>query len=303
MQENYLAKWLNGELTGAELEEFKNSEAYKSYQRIADTAAQLEAPHFDREKAYRAIRARKATPSPKVVQMRPRSRVWSIAAAVAVIFAASYFYISTLDKSITTQYAERTEVTLPDNSEIVLNADTRISYDPKRWAKDRDVRLNGEAFFKVAKGKTFTVSTDFGQVQVLGTQFNVESRNTFFEVSCYEGIVSVTYNGEATRLTAGESFVVLNGAIVNTQRVVGDIPSWLSDESSFRSIPLILVLDELERQFDIDVSTDGIDTDQLFTGTFSNTNLNLALESISTPTRLAYDVQGDKVRFYAKNTP
>lgn len=302
MQENYLAKWLKGELSGSELEDFKKSEAYSTYRKIADTASSLQAPEFDREKAYQAIRAKRTAVAPKVVQMRPRARVWRVAAAIAVIFAASYFYITTLDESITTQYAERTEVTLPDNSEIILNADTRITYDSKRWEKERDVRLDGEAFFKVAKGKTFTVTTDAGKVQVLGTQFNVESRKNFFEVSCYEGMVSVTYKGQTTKLKAGDSFVVIGGKIADSRYAQGETPSWLSDESSFKSIPLMYVFDELERQFDIEVRTDGLDTSQLFTGTFSNTNLNLALESISTPTRLAYDVQGNKVRFYAKNT-
>lgn len=303
MQENYLAKWLNNELSEAELQEFKNSEAYKTYQKIAETASNLQAPEFDSARAYDAILNNSNASKPKVVRMRPSVKVWRIAAAIAVIFAASYFYINTLDENISTQFAERTEVTLPDNSEVVLNADTQISFDKDRWEKERNVKLDGEAFFKVAKGMTFTVSTDAGLVKVLGTQFNVESRKNFFEVSCYEGVVNVTYNNKDTRLTAGQSFLVIDGKIVDVNLVQGTVPSWIQSESTFKSIPLVFVLNELERQYDIKVTTENVDLTQLFTGTFSNTNLNLALESISTPTRIAYDVQGSKVHFYAKNTP
>ena len=44
MEDNYLAKWLNNELSKEELEEFKKSGEYASYQRIVDAADQLEAP-------------------------------------------------------------------------------------------------------------------------------------------------------------------------------------------------------------------------------------------------------------------
>ncbi len=303
MQENYLAKWLNNELSEEELQEFKNSEAYRTYQKIADTASDLRGPEFDSAMAYNAIRSRMDTPEPKVVRMRPRLNAWRVAAALAVIFSLSLFYIATLDERVSTEFAERTQVTLPDNSEVLLNAETQITYDADKWAKERNLKLKGEAFFKVATGKTFTVVTDAGLVEVIGTQFNVEHRKNFFEVSCYEGVVAVKRNDQVTRLTAGESLVVIDGKLSNVNVIAGDTPSWVNDESSFKSIPLRFVFDELERQFDIEVVTENVRLDRSFTGTFSNTNLNLALESISTPTRLAYDVQGDKVRFYAKNTP
>ena len=155
----------------------------------------------------------------------------------------------------------------------------------------------------MAKGKKFTVSTEVGTVTVLGTQFNVEQRKGFFEVTCYEGLVSVIYGQDETRLPAGNSFIVFNGDIVETQEFETLQPSWMNDESSFKSIPLKFVLNELERQYDIEVRTEDIDTVQLFTGTFSNTNLNLALESISAPYQIKYSVEGNKVLFYAETTP
>jgi ferric-dicitrate binding protein FerR (iron transport regulator) len=47
-----------------------------------------------------------------------------------------------------------------------------------------------EAYFQVKKGQTFSVNTTDGVVKVLGTHFNVKQRKNYFEVNCFEGLVS-----------------------------------------------------------------------------------------------------------------
>ncbi len=303
MQENYLAKWLNNDLSGEELAAFKKSAEYASYEKLINVSDSLKAPDFDVDKALNDFKNNQLQKDVKVIKMNPMRKIWRIAAAVAVIFVASYFYISTLDESVSTKYAERSEVRLPDNSEIILNADSRITYSDKNWSKERNVSLQGEAFFKVAKGQKFTVATKDGLVTVLGTQFNVENRKGFFEVSCYEGLVSVTFKGKETKLPAGNSFMAINGEVLKTESPENSIPSWMSNESTFKSIPLKFVLNEFERQYNIEVKTQNVNLGQLFTGSFSNTNLNLALQSISTPSQIKYELEGNNVLFYAENAP
>lgn len=306
MQENYLAKWLNNELSDEELAEFKNLETFESYQKIIAVSDTMKAPEFDSDKALHDFKNRivvEESPAPRVIAMRPYKRFMQIAAAVAVLLVGSYFYLSTLGHNISTQYAELRQVTLPDNSEIVLNADSEISYDDKNWNENRNIDLDGEAFFKVAKGETFTVSTDDGTIAVLGTQFNVENRDGFFEVTCFEGLVSVTYDGKETKLSAGNSFLAINGKIANLDAPKNAYPSWIDKESTFKSIPLKYVLAEFERQHNISVEIENIDTDQLFTGTFSNTDINLALQSISVPSQIKFKLEETKVLFYAENMP
>lgn len=305
MQENYLAKWLNNELSEEELAAFKESAEYASYQRIAEASSELETPAFDAEKAWGAIsnRVTEQKESTKVIALNPYKKFLRVAAAIAVLLTGSYFYLNTLDKTFETQLAEQSEVLLPDNSEVFLNAVSKVSFSEQKWSEQRNVTLEGEAFFKVAKGKKFTVSTSAGEVSVLGTQFNVENREGFFEVTCYEGLVGVSYNGTDRKLPAGSSFVVVNGEIKLFEEPKNGQPSWMMDESSFKSIPLKYVLGELERQFSITVETKDINTAQLFTGTFSNTNLKLALKSISTPTQIRYNLGQEKVLFYAGDTP
>jgi len=303
MQENYLAKWLNNELSEEELVTFKKSTEYASYQRILEVSGKMEAPKFDVDGAWDTFKGNQMGNAPKIVPLRPYKQFLRVAAVVAVMLAGSYFYLSTLNQTFTTDLAERAEVTLPDNSEIILNADSEIAFSEKNWDKNREVKLEGEAFFKVAKGKKFTVSTENGDVTVLGTQFNVEHRNGFFEVTCYEGLVSVSYNDSEQKLPAGSSFVAINGKILNEQGLTEIQPSWMANESTFKSIPLKYVFAEFERQFDYKVKSENVDVEQLFTGTFSNTDINLALESISTPSQIRYKLGDDNVLFYAGNTP
>jgi len=304
MQENYLAKWLNGDLTDAELAEFKNSEEYASYQRIADATATMTAPDFDADAAYAVFKNRQKLENPKVLSLRPFKKFLRVAAAAAVLMIGAYFYLdSTSNETISTSYAESKEISLPDRSQVILNADTKISYEKNKWEENRNVDLKGEAFFKVAKGKRFTVDTHSGKVAVLGTQFNVENRDGYFEVSCFEGLVKVTFEKRETELSAGSSFVAIDGSIVETVGSDESRPSWMNDESSFKSVPLKYVLAEFERQHDIAVETHNIDLEQLFTGTFSNSDSDLALRSISAPSQIKFKFEGDKVLFYGENTP
>ena len=303
MQENYLAKWLNNDLSEEELAVFKKSAEYASYEKLMKVSGTLEAPDFDTDKALTDFKNNHLQKGIKVIKMNPMRKLLRIAAAIAVILGASYFYVSTLDESVSTQYAERSELRLPDNSEIILNADSRITYSEKNWDKERNISLQGEAFFKVAKGQKFTVATNDGLVTVLGTQFNVENRKGFFEVTCYEGLVSVLFNGKESKLPAGNSFVAINGSVLKTESPANTTPSWMSNESTFKSIPLNYVLDEFERQYNIEVKTQNVNLEQLFTGSFSNTNINLALQSISTPSQIKYELEGNNVLFYAENAP
>ncbi|SFR53631.1 ferric-dicitrate binding protein FerR, regulates iron transport through sigma-19 [Robiginitalea myxolifaciens] len=303
MEENYLAKWLNNELSAAEEAEFRNHPDYPSYARIVKASSELRAPEFDVEAALNRVRAAQSITEPKVIRMR-RSRPWMAAAAAILVFlSVGFFFWNSQQPTAASGYAQQTEIALPDQSQVTLNAGSEIYYDEDHWGEDRRVRLEGEAFFKVAKGQTFTVETEVGQVTVLGTEFNVQQRNGVFIVSCYEGLVRVDHGGQQIQLPAGTRFSLVGNDLETGTVTAGSVPSWMEDESSFTSMPLSFVLEEFERQFNIRVTTRGIDMDAKFSGSFSNTNMDLALKSISTPLQIKHEVNGNKVLFYAENAP
>ena len=99
-----------------------------------------------------------------------------------------------------------------------LNAKSLLAFNKKDWKQEREVELDGEAFFKVAKGSSFNVITKSGTVTVYGTQFNVKQRDNYFEVICYEGLVGVTYNSQETKLKPGDSFLIIDGEIIAKEK-------------------------------------------------------------------------------------
>ena len=144
MQENYLAKWLNNDLTEEELKEFKNSEEYASYMRILRTSAELEAPEFDVDMAWNDLRARREDRETKVVVMRPMQKLMRIAAAVAVLFMISYFYFNSLDETIKTEYAQRQTVILLTDAQGITSQARNASTASRNTQRTRPHATDAE---------------------------------------------------------------------------------------------------------------------------------------------------------------
>ena len=164
-----------------------------------------------------------------------------------------------------------------------------IFYNEESWQDARKLNLVGEAYFKVAKGTTFDVITDNGTVTVVGTEFNVKSRDKYFEVICYEGIVRVVSDTITRQLKAGNTYRILNNSFSEAKST--DIaPQWLDQRSRFKAVPLGEVISELERQYNVKVSVKTTDSERLFTGGFSHDNLENALSAITQPMNLKFEI-------------
>jgi len=296
--EKEILKWLNNELSSQEIEDLKQSEDLQTLEKIAHYASQLETPKVDAHAALEAFKARNHSKKKTKVRTLNFKTFYRVAAVVVVVLTSSYFLYFNSVESFETQIAQTQTITLPDNSKVVLNAASKLSFNEKKWADDRALTLVGEAYFKVQKGQTFSVNTTAGIVKVLGTQFNVKERKNYFEVHCYEGLVSVTHNNKTVKLPPGKTFRVINGSIENVEDFDAKNPSWIQQESSFNSIPLDQVVAELERQYDIKIKLQGVDTSKLFTGSFTHTSKKIALQAVTIPLKLSYRIQGKTIIFY-----
>ncbi|WP_461532130.1 FecR family protein [Sinomicrobium sp.] len=284
--ENLLAKWLSGEISPEELDILKQTEDLSSYEKIIIHTDKFKVPAFNSERVFQKIIDRQQD----TTVLRPNFRTWkkiAVVAAVLVLLLASYIFFAQGDVTVQTANAEKTNIHLPDASEVVLNAGSTLSYNKKKWADHRDLKLEGEAFFKVVPGNNFAVHTTVGTVAVLGTHFNVKSRDQYFEVSCYQGSVKVIYEQDTFILKSGETFRSLEGGKIESDNFPKSEPSWIRDESSFKSVPFQEVIRELERQYNVKIHSD-TDTDVLFTGSFSNDDLETAIKSITLPFHLKY---------------
>ena len=212
------------------------------------------------------------------------------AAAVLILAAFSWFWASPDRISEKTLPGTDHLVSLPDGSSAHLNAGSELSFS-NSWTGDRRVELDGEAFFEVKKGKTFKVVTPQGEVQVLGTSFNVYCRNDKFTVACYTGKVQVSGNGNEVKIEPGEKVIYQDGtwnSIVFDPRE----PSWKEGYFEYVDEPLENVLRELERQFNISIEADQT-MDRNYTGHFSDSSLEEALELVCTPMNFTWEIKKD----------
>ncbi|PQV46617.1 FecR family protein [Jejuia pallidilutea] len=291
-REALILKWLNNDLNDQEFEAFKALEDYDDLVKLHTNLQHFKADNYDTSTELENVLSTiKSTGAPKNNWLKPLLRV---AAVLAICFSV-YYYTTTLNTTVTTQLAQKTTVELPDASTVSLNAKSLLAYNKNDWKKERDVNLQGEAFFKVAKGSSFNVKTTSGTVTVYGTQFNVKQRDNYFEVICYEGLVGVTYNANETKLTPGDSFLVIDGKIIAKEKEHRSTPSWLNNESDFKSVPFKQVVAEFERQYNVEVTLMNVDATQLFTGSFTHDNLDVALKSIALPLQVTYSKQNNTI--------
>lgn len=287
MEENYkLAKWLNGEMTDAEIKEFQAEADYPLYEKIKNYSSQLETPNFDGEKVLSNVIATK-NKTPKVIDMKPN---WVLRiAAVLVIGLGLLFTFNTFSSSNEIALnGKQTTFLLPDNSEVTLNSGSEIEYKKWNWVENRNLNLDGEAYFKVAKGKKFEVNTTLGKVAVLGTQFNVKARNNRFDVTCFEGRVKVNYKNQEVILTKGKTVSFENDVKIIEQTVSDSKPLWTSNEMLFEKEKLANVLEEIQRQYNITIDATKVNSNQLFSGKIPSNNIDVALQSLTSIYHLKY---------------
>jgi len=288
---NFLAIWLNNEITEEELKQHVSEEEIRAYKKIISATNQFEKPSFNLDETLAKIKKAKRK---KGVRKLNFTNYFVRVAAVLAVIISSYYFISNSTTSYTTAFAEKTVFELPDQSKVHLNADSKITYKAKNWETNRTLKLKGEAYFSVKKGSNFTVQSSLGTVQVLGTKFNVIERENYFEVICYEGLVSVTCNNKTVKIPSGSSFKLLNKISELIKNVDKEQPTWLENNSSFKSMPFSYVIGELERQYNITIEYDSKYKESLFTGNFTHNNLTLALKAISIPMNLNYVIINDK---------
>ena len=276
--EAFLAKWLENNLSREELEEFEKSPDFELYKKIATKSTELKVPSFNKERLYQKVQI--GIENKKGKKVRSLFFKWSSAAAAAIILITVGIYYVNQPVNYTTSFGEQLAIQLPDNSEVILNANAKISYDEGAWNNNRTVFLEGEAYFKVKKGITFKVKTATGDVKVLGTRFNVKTQPGYFEVYCYEGSVEVDNKKQKTLLTRGNAYREIERYNSKEWIFKKESPTWIDGESSFESTPLHQVIKALENQYKININTTKVDVNERFTGSFIHNDLALALQLV-----------------------
>jgi transmembrane sensor len=228
---------------------------------------------------------------PKLKTRKLYSTYFRVAAAVAILISVGVGFYQVNEVNLHTLKGNKLTHQLPDGSSVELNADSKIEYNKLSWVLTRNVSLEGEAFFEVEKGEKFTVISEWGSTQVLGTSFTIYSRGQDYKVECITGRVKVNYVGGMDKiiLTPGKGVQFSKtekGSIFSFNNE--DPADWRSGEFHFDNEPLRKVIDALSRQYSIEVRLNKKYEQKKYTGYFNDKNLDTALKLICDPIELDY---------------
>ena len=200
-----------------------------------------------------------------------KRRLFYSIAATLLIMLGTFSILRYYSTTIISPKDQHVSVTLPDGSTVTMNSNSTLTYYPLWWQLSRKVSLTGEAFFNIKKGNSFNVESSLGETFVLGTSFNIFSRDDKYRVACVTGkvkVVSIT-NEEAILSPNYHAEIIEDGNIKVTKKNNSSYATgWMEKMFDFTSIPLHDVINEIEYFYNITINTPE-ELDYYYTGFFS----------------------------------
>ena len=193
-----------------------------------------------------------------------------VAAAVAIFFTATWLSDYRMQKDLSRNLITATALPgqivsmgLPDGTSVQLNSGATMYYPAMFKGKEREVRLEGEAFFEVAHDskKPFIVKTFASDIKVLGTKFNVNAdRNAGeFSVTLAEGSVQVSSladPGLIIVMKPDEKVYMADGKLMVKRTKVKDEIRWKDGIIDIDGLDFEELIDKLEMAFGVDIVID-----------------------------------------------
>jgi len=188
---------------------------------------------------------------------------WSVAAAAVLVLSLALGRAMT-DPVATTPHFEAEEfatgvadaatVTLRDGTVVRLGPQSRLRV---LAGEGRSVALRGRALFSVAKDpeRPFRIDTDGGSVEVLGTRFELETRDEELRVAVLEGQVALSARDRRTEVSAGEMRQVVKGLTMPAVPIPDDfdIVEWAGNFLAFRDTPIREAAREITRLYGVEI--------------------------------------------------
>ncbi|MBN9379956.1 MAG: FecR domain-containing protein [Chitinophagaceae bacterium] len=226
---------------------------------------------------------------------------WWIAAAGIITLAVGAYAIQEHRAVLHTAYGEIKDHQLPDGTEVVVNADSRVTYSPG-WTdgKDREVWLTGEAFFHVRRTplkSRFIVHTGHFDVIVTGTKFNVVSRQEKANVMLQEGrVILHMREGKELKMTPGDFAEYSDDRLVKRSVKTDSLIAWKDHKLSFDATPIRDVVSIIREQYGVTVRLENETVaNKTVSGIMPNDNLNILLKSLEATADFTVIRQGNEI--------
>lgn len=234
-----------------------------------------------------------------------RLAIYAVAASLALLLGTfMWFYLS---KSSYEEYYNANTVaatyTLPDNSTVTLNQNTRLRYYNKTKATRKTELLSGEVFFEVQpnKEKPFEIFTENAKIRVLGTSFNVKAAKENTIVSVKTGTVSLSKSDtESIKLTKGEQGVANHETLAKTELSNENYLAWKTRKLIFKNTSVYEAAKQLTDYFHVKISVPE-NCKCYFTTTFTTETLDEAMKEIQILTHIKYEINENEVVISCEN--
>lgn len=242
-------------------------------------------------------------PAAPTVRLPVRMR-WIAAAALLLLVAGAAIMLQqrTHKTSLQTSFGQISKQVLPDGSEVMLNANSTVAYN-KQWEQggDREVWMNGEAFFHVKKTPNksrFIVHTGKVDVIVTGTQFNIDNRNHTMSILLTEGSVTLkTDDGQEIHMHPGDYVRLNNNSQLQlTPAKEENVLAWKDRRIIFDNAPVKDVIHKISEDYGVQIqlADDGV-ADKSISCILPNDNLDVLLRSLEATGEFRVDRRNDTI--------
>jgi transmembrane sensor len=200
-----------------------------------------------------------------------------------------------------TPFAGMYSLTLPDGTLVVLNAASSLKFPLAFSGNFRDVDLQGEAYFEVAKDKAhpFRVSSPGQRVEVLGTHFNINNyaHSSYSKTTLLEGSISINGPKNGMVLHPGEQAYYNSGGTLFSKSIDTETAvAWKNGYFKFDNENIVEVMQKISRWYGIEVIYEKGLTDEGFSGTISRSSkLSDVLDMLERTKVVYFDITGRQI--------
>jgi ferric-dicitrate binding protein FerR (iron transport regulator) len=189
---------------------------------------------------------------------------------------------------------------LPDGSKVWLNSASSLRFPAFFSGNTREVELNGEAFFDVAKNPDmpFKVVTKDQIVEVLGTQFNINSYSDeeSFKTTLIEGSVKVIYKDRVILLNPGQQFQPSLKSSKVIEANTEEVTAWKDGYFLFKDEDIQSIMRKISRWYNVEVSYSGEIPDVGFGGNISRSKgIDEVLNVLQLTDAVHFKVEGRRI--------